>query len=72
MDDQWVGLPLSDLQYLESVIKLAEAQPDAKPTVKEAALRALHILRRNYRYIVAPPDVVTASVPAYDSQTVIK
>ena len=68
MSEQWVRLPLADLQYIESALRLAEAQPDVKPTVREAALRAMTVLRRNYQHAEAP--CVTATVPAYDSQTV--
>ena len=70
MSEQWVMLPLADLQYIESALRLAEAQPDVKPTVREAALRAMTVLRRNYRHAEAPCECVQATVPAYDSQVV--
>ena len=70
MSEQWVRLPLADLQYIESALRLAEAQPDVKPTVREAALRAMTVLRRNYQHAEAPCECVQATVPAYDSQTI--
>ena len=70
MSEQWVMLPLADLQYIEAALRLAETQPDAKPTVRESALRAMTVLRRNYRHADAPCECVQATVPAYDSQVV--
>lgn len=64
-----VVLPLDCAQRIEEALKFAESHAAAPESVRKAALAAMQDLRRNWRFADAP-DVMTAQVPAYDSQTV--
>jgi len=65
-----VVLPLDCAQRIEDVLKFVEAHHAAPESVQKAALAAMTDLRRNWQWADVNSESVTATVPAYPSQTV--
>lgn len=65
-----VVFPLDCLQRIEDALKFAEVHHAAPESVQKAAQAALIDLRSNWKWADVNSESVTATVPAYPSQTV--